>query len=587
MMAPGELRRDVGEAYGPDALLWRFADQADEAAFEACRRRMQWLETAGLPGLVEIVPAFTSILICYGAVTSESASSRWKTLVSLWEAASRPGPQAPQDGPSNKDPAFREMSRDKHASTDEAAPDSDADRNRDRSKVHEIPVVYDGPDMARVAASSGLSEAEVARRHAASLYRVHCIGFCPGFPYLGGMDPALVTARLDQPRPRIPAGSVAIGGEHTGIYPITSPGGWNLIGRTSRRLFLPETGSGSAMFPVAAGDRIRFIGVDRLPLELIDQDSDKLRHSGGTLGRVEVEGQGIRGGGDVLRILRLGAGITVQDAGRSGWRRFGMPGGGWMDPVAAEWANRLMGNPLRLPVLELAGAGHAFEAIQDGWISVAGAGRVRTADHQVRGWATIRVRSGERFVIEPGTWGLWTYLGISGGIRAPRILGSVSTYSRAGLGWIPAVGDVICAGKGEMPAWMESVAGRHVAPGVLTDWERPKRVVRLKVWPAPQWGMFSEEARNALVTKEWRVSALVDRVGYRLNGPDLKPPTGSMISEPVLPGSIQVPPGGQPVVTFMDGPTLGGYPKLGLVDPGDLWRLGQTPPGGRVRFKWV
>jgi len=126
----------------------------------------------------------------------------------------------------------------------------------------EIPVLYGGghgPDLADVAAHCGLTEAEVIRRHAAGEYRVYFLGFSPGFPYLGGLDEALATPRLPTPRRRVPAGSVAIGGKQTGVYPVASPGGWRIIGRTPLRLFDPARTPPAWL---AMGDRVRFTPVD-------------------------------------------------------------------------------------------------------------------------------------------------------------------------------------------------------------------------------------------------------------------------------------------------------------------------------------
>ena len=107
----------------------------------------------------------------------------------------------------------------------------------------------------------------------------------------------------------------------------------------------------------------------------------------------------------------------------------------------------------------------------------------------------------------------------------------------------------------------------------------------MRVWPGPQWGKFSDLARDTFFATAWKVSPQSDRAGYRLDGAEIPPPGGSLASEPVLVGSIQVPPGGQPIVTMPDGPTIGGYHKLGLVDPEDLRWLVQTPPGRTVRFR--
>ncbi len=121
-----------------------------------------------------------------------------------------------------------------------------------------IPVCYEadlGPDLPVVAGRSGLSIEQVIERHAGAIYRVHCLGFTPGFPFLGGLPPELATPRRAEPRRAVPAGSVGIGGSQTGIYPIASPGGWNLIGRTPLRLFEADAPEPARLRP---GDRVRF-----------------------------------------------------------------------------------------------------------------------------------------------------------------------------------------------------------------------------------------------------------------------------------------------------------------------------------------
>jgi inhibitor of KinA len=125
----------------------------------------------------------------------------------------------------------------------------------------ELPVCYGGefgPDLEEVAARCGLSAAEVMARHSTAEYRVYMLGFSPGFPYLGGLDPAIAAPRRETPRLRVPAGSVGIAGMQTGIYPQESPGGWQIIGRTPGRLFRPDRAEPCLLGP---GDRLRFVPV--------------------------------------------------------------------------------------------------------------------------------------------------------------------------------------------------------------------------------------------------------------------------------------------------------------------------------------
>ncbi len=139
---------------------------------------------------------------------------------------------------------------------------ADAEAEEPAARIVSIPVCYGGalgPDLEFVAAHAGLTPEAAVAAHAAPTYLVYMLGFTPGFPYLGGMSRRIAAPRLDAPRPRVAAGSVGIGGEQTGIYPVESPGGWRIIGRTPLRLFDPRAPSPFLLRP---GDRIRFTPVD-------------------------------------------------------------------------------------------------------------------------------------------------------------------------------------------------------------------------------------------------------------------------------------------------------------------------------------
>jgi KipI family sensor histidine kinase inhibitor len=214
-------RRIAALPYGPDAWLLDFAEQPGKAAFQAMRAIVRELEINPPPGLVEYVPGYTRLLVEFdpNAPTPDLDA----LLARLNDRLGRPVEPGP---------------------------------------LRDIPVVYDGPDLAHVAEHAGLPVAEIGERHAATLYRVALIGFAPGFPYLDGLDPALATPRLATPRPRVEAGSVAIGGDHTGIYSVPGPGGWHLIGRTAVRLFDPARATPddpAAMCWLQPGDRVRFV----------------------------------------------------------------------------------------------------------------------------------------------------------------------------------------------------------------------------------------------------------------------------------------------------------------------------------------
>jgi len=196
---------------------------AGNARVHALAARIQAL---GLPWLRALVPAYASLTVHYDPLHPD-----WRAAEPLW-------------------PQLRARLEPLCVSL----PETLADGRR-----VEIPVCYDGPDLAAVAAHTGLSVGEVVARHAAVDYRVYFLGFMPGFPYLGGLDPLLATPRLATPRTRVPAGSVAIGGGQTGIYPLASPGGWRLLGRTPLQLFDPARTPPCLLEP---GDTLHFTPID-------------------------------------------------------------------------------------------------------------------------------------------------------------------------------------------------------------------------------------------------------------------------------------------------------------------------------------
>jgi len=278
---------------------------------------------------------------------------------------------------------------------------------------------------------------------------------------------------------------------------------------------------------------------------------------------------------EVLEILKTGLGASVQDLGRIGWRRFGVPPSGAMDPHAAMWANRLVGNSDGAPVLELLMQGAEFRVLTPRRFAVAGA----DAGACIPVWHARTLAPGERLAFPKNQKGLWTCVAVHGGFDAESVMGSCSAYPRGGIGRMLRAGDRLSAasiedsphmGEGWV-AWSEQ--RDHDAPPLL------------KIWRGPQWDWFDAEEQRCFIDAEWQVSSHSDRVGYRLEGARLNVPAGEMRSEPVVVGSVQVPPNGQPIVTMRDGPTVGGYPKIGIVDPDSISWLAQCRPG--VRFRWV
>jgi inhibitor of KinA len=197
---------------GDSALILELGDTINESIHLRVQAVWRALAAEPMPGVSEAVPAYTTVTLFYDPAEVVRAGAPADDIIAWLGNRVRER---------LKDPP-------KLAKT--------------KPRTVEVPVCYGGDfgtDLARVAAQAKISPEEAIKRHAKAQYRVHLIGFAPGFPYLGGLPKELVTPRHAKPRMAVPAGSVGIGGEQTGIYPQVTPGGWNLIGRTPLRLFRP------------------------------------------------------------------------------------------------------------------------------------------------------------------------------------------------------------------------------------------------------------------------------------------------------------------------------------------------------------
>jgi biotin-dependent carboxylase-like uncharacterized protein len=281
---------------------------------------------------------------------------------------------------------------------------------------------------------------------------------------------------------------------------------------------------------------------------------------------------------DVLKILDPGLGATLQDQGRPGWKKFGVPPGGAMDDHAARWANRLLDNTVDAPVIEFLLQGARLEILQDVWIAITGA----DATANIPMWRATPMRRGDLVQFPHNRSGLWIYLAIAGGFSGERWLGSASVFAQGKIGLPFTRGDLLQRAEEKSFALPAHVAGRLAPWNECRDYAAPPP---LRVWPGPQWDLFDPNAREKFFSESWTVSSQSDRAGYRLTGEPLESAPPEMLSEPVLVGSIQIPTKGQPIVTMRDGPTVGGYPKIGLVDAADFSWLAQCRPGQRLKFK--
>lgn len=415
----------------------------------------------------------------------------------------------------------------------------------------------DGPDLGDVAAFLGFSSEVLIRYLTENAHFVAAIGFSPGFPYLTGLPEDWQVPRKTSPRP-VPAGSLAIAGNQLGIYPNDSPGGWNLLGRTSLRLFDPAAARPTLLEP---GDQVRLEVVHDMPPP-----------SGAVVSEPEADG---------IEVLEPGPLTSIQDLGRTGYRHVGITQGGAVDPVSARLVNRLVGNPDDHAVLECCMAGPLLRFPSDrtvAWLGWNGMDEGRP----------LRIGACETLDLRRATRSLRGYIAVSGGIDAPVLLGSRATDLRAGFGGMTGRtlrrGDILPLGSSSEPhppsrgAWRIASPAHHAAGSIL----------EIRVLRGVQADWFPDESREALYGSLFRPSARSDRMGVRLDGPKLERiDDREMVSQPVVAGSIQVPPDGTPIVLMPECQTVGGYPQIAHVIQADLPKLANIWPGTSVRFREI
>ncbi|MEJ3657390.1 5-oxoprolinase/urea amidolyase family protein [Actinomycetes bacterium KLBMP 9759] len=425
----------------------------------------------------------------------------------------------------------------------------------------EIGVVYDGPDLAEVGELTGLGADGVVEAHTGTPWRVGFVGFAPGFAYLGDGDERLDVARRDEPRTSVPPGSVGLAGGYSAVYPRSSPGGWQLIGRTDAVLW-DETRDPPAL--LQPGAWVRFV---RVPETEISPGSGE---------PADRQRDPTEGG---LEVLATGALAVVQDLGRPGHAASGVGRSGAADRAALTLANRLVANPEDAAGVEVVFGGLAVRARRRMTVAMAGAPAAADVDGTPVGHhALVELHAGQVLRLGQPPVGLRTYLAVRGGIDVPAVLGSRSTDVLSRVG--PPVldeGDVLPIGEEPSDLPLIDVAPVGLPPGGTV-------ALRARLGPRADW----VEDPGALAETEWTVSSRSDRVGVRLEGEPLRRRDSAEIaSEGMVTGAVQVPPGGEPVLFMADHPVTGGYPVVAVVLDADIDKAAQLRPGQKIRFELV
>lgn len=280
----------------------------------------------------------------------------------------------------------------------------------------------------------------------------------------------------------------------------------------------------------------------------------------------------------MLKIIRAGICTTIQDGGRHGWRHYGIAPGGALDNPAMQTANMLVGNKPDAAVLEITLGQFTAEFSCDGWFALAGAGCRASLDEQDvwTGWRTA-VKKGQRLNLGMPQYGMRSYLAVAGGFDLEPLLGSCSTDLNANFGGLNGRrledGDRIPLAK---PAanFSQPAGVRQLLWGN-----------RIRALPGPEYHEFSHDSQEAFWRMAWRLDPQSNRMGYRLQGRTLERTVSrELLSHGLVPGIVQVPAGGQPIVLLADAQTTGGYPRIACVIEADLYHLAQLRLGEPVHF---
>ena len=281
-----------------------------------------------------------------------------------------------------------------------------------------------------------------------------------------------------------------------------------------------------------------------------------------------------------FRVLTVGPLVSVQDAGRFGHLRFGVPASGPMDRLSHAAANVALDNPAKATAIEVSVGGITLECLSGSvTLAVAGGGfAVRHGARLQSAWSVFTVKVGDRVSVNAGKWGSWAYVAFAGVLDVASWLGSTATHSLSGLG-----GGMLAPGHEVLvkdARTSESRDGPIPIPGIAQP------ASRVRVVPGPQQHHFEPEAITSLTNSGYAFSGAYDRMGVRLDGEHLPLRSAlSIPSEPIIRGSIQVAGDGVPTVLFADHQTTGGYPKIATVISSDLDQMVQLRPGDELEFE--
>ena len=533
---------------GDSAVHIRFDDHINSKSNTDALQFAHFLSLRNYSFILDIIPAYCTVMVCYNALECTFGELEARLFALL-----------------------AEFSREENGFIN-------------NSKHVEIPVCYEpefAPDLEELARSSGLGTQDVIKRHSGSTYHIDMLGFLPGFAYLSGLDPVLEMPRLAEPRAHVPAGSIGIGGSQTGIYSVTSPGGWRIIGRTPLNL----VGNGwPPQLLYAPGDTVTFTPINSREFDRTQAHEELIQASAQASSNQDAEKPAC------ASIISPGVYTTVQYAPAYGWQAQGIRPQGPMDMRSFALANALVGNGFTAPVLEFVYKGPELLLSEPCVFAVTGAPfEVFLNNKPVEPYEAIYAPAQSILSIRSAQRGHYGYLAIHGGIT---FAGSIPREANGCTSRIKNTGTEL---RFYDPDSQENIDvlfkrlsnNRLLSKDAYFTWNK-SNVTRIRVVCANHSQSLGSQELSTFFDTVFEITSRADRMGVCLTaqkplGINLK----GIISEGIACGTIQIPSNGMPIVVTADHQTCGGYPKAGTIATVDLPRFVQLNAGDKVKFEPV
>lgn len=463
-------------------------------------------------------------------------------------------------------------------------------QNLPSTRIHKLQVCYHpdvAPDLVESAKNCGISSQEFINLHKTGKYSVDIVGFMPGFAYFSGLNPKLKLPRKSNPRASVPKGSVAIAELQTAIYPRSTPGGWNLIGKSPACLFSVDNDPPSLFMP---GDQLM---IEEVSLDQLHAIENNLPTNQGFKFDQSLETYPY-----AIQIISPGLLTSVQDTPRNGLGHLAVGTGGAVDQASLALANTLVGNPENTEVLEITAIGPRILFKQDTLIAWVGTNCSAFINQmEIKGNRPVWIKANSTLSFAQLKPGFRIALAISGGFDLPLTLGKKGSHLSADIGY-PATKkfDVIPLKNPHAFQSIPTLAklAAHDKSANAAKWGIPPPYLptagihKVHALPGLHLDFLSKDDRLKFWDSTWIVSNQSNRMGIRLESESqLSNTTKGIPSQGISMGSIQLPPSNQPIILLAEHQTTGGYPLLADIIQSDFPILAQLKPGDQIKLVCV